>query len=63
MRTVVGAVMHKKIPGVCDERPGNESAAGDQIDQRATNPDLPKDFEDSLVGVGMVQNSMRVRPK
>jgi hypothetical protein len=44
--TVMCAMMHKKIPRVCDERASNESTAGDQISQRETNPYLPKDCED-----------------
>lgn len=48
-------MMHKKIPRVCDERASNEGAAGDQISQHETNPYLPKDCEDRLVGVGMMQ--------
>ena len=47
--------MHKKIPGVCDERPSDKSSPGYQIGHGETNPDLPKDCEDRLVGVGMVQ--------
>jgi hypothetical protein len=47
--------MHKKIPSVCDERPSDKSSPGYQIGHGETNPDLPKDCEDRLVGVGMMQ--------
>ena len=47
--------MHKKIPSVCDERPSDKSSPGYQIGHGETNPDLPKDCDDRLVGVGMMQ--------
>jgi hypothetical protein len=39
--TVVGAVMHKKVSGIYDERAGNEGADGYQIGYGETSPDLP----------------------
>ena len=48
------AVMHEQIPGIGNQRTRNESAACDQIDQRETNPYLPKNCEDRAVGVGMM---------
>ena len=46
--------MHEQIPGIGNQRTRNESAACDQIDQRETNPYLPKNCEDRAVGVGMM---------
>jgi hypothetical protein len=48
------AVMHEQIPGIGNQRTRNESAACDQIDQRETNPYLPKNCENRAVGVGMM---------
>ena len=47
--------MHKKIPGVCDERSSDKGSPAYQIGHGETNPDLPKESEDRLVGVGMMQ--------
>jgi hypothetical protein len=55
MGTVVRAVMHEQIPGIGNQRTRNESAACDKIDQRETNPYLPKNCEDRVVGMGVVQ--------
>src|SRR5258708_19444018 len=49
------AVMHEQIPGIGDKRACNESAAYDQIDQRETNPYLPKNCEDRVVGISVMQ--------
>jgi hypothetical protein len=49
------AVMHEQIPGIGNQRTRNESAGCDQIDQRETNPYLPKDCEDRVVGIGVMQ--------
>src|ERR1700730_14234244 len=48
------AVVHEQIPGIGTWRARNESAACDQIDQRETNPYLPKNCEDRAVGIGMM---------
>src|SRR6266436_5378589 len=56
------AVMHEQIPGIGNQRTRNESAACDQIDQRETNPDLPKDCEDRVVGIGVMQPKGRGTP-
>src|SRR5260370_2098767 len=49
------AVMHEQIPGIGSERARNESASRDQIDQRETNPYLPKNCDDRFVGIGVMQ--------
>src|SRR5258707_8872893 len=56
------AVMHEQIPGIGNQRTRNESAACDQIDQRETNPYLPKDCEDRVVGIGVMQPKGRGTP-
>jgi hypothetical protein len=48
------AVMHEQIPGIGNQRTRNESAACDQMDQRETNPYLPKNCEDRAAGVGVI---------
>jgi hypothetical protein len=40
--TVMRAVVHEQIPGIGNQHARNESAACDRIDQRETNPYLPK---------------------
>jgi hypothetical protein len=52
--TVMRAVVHEQIPGIGHWHARNERAACDQIDQRETNPYLPKNCEDRVVGVGMM---------
>src|SRR5258708_36164116 len=49
------AVMHEQIPGIGNERARNESASRDQIDQREANPYLPKNCEDRVVRIGVMQ--------
>lgn len=49
------AVVDEQIPGIGNQRARSESAACDQIDQRETNPYLPKNCEDRVVGIGMME--------
>jgi hypothetical protein len=59
VRAVVCAMMDKQIPGISYQRACKEGASGDQIDKRETNPYLPEDSQDRVVGIGVVQPVLR----
>ena len=53
------AVMYEQIPTIGDERARNYSSTGNQIDERETNPYLPKDRENRFVRICMMQSVLR----
>jgi hypothetical protein len=53
--------MHKQIPSIGNQRARQECATGNRIDERETNPYLPENCKDRLVGIGMMQGVLRWR--
>lgn len=51
IRTKVRTMMHKQIPGIGSQGARKERTAGNQIDERKTDPDLPEKSPDRFIGV------------
>jgi len=51
-------MMHKQIPSIGSQGTCKEGTAGNEIDERETDPDLPENFPDRLIRVCVMQSML-----